>query len=326
MTEPHGSVYRDVSPAKLDYMMAWKRGVLALMRCWYIFTVLEQDKERETQPNGELKVGDQTEMTVFEMNLKDKRFVVAILKLWRLSEASCAFYTYLTLGLYLGVLFLICTSVNFYPGIKMTSVPWWRGVVATAVGTTRGHTCTTCWWPMSCWLEFCSWSTMWSTIRASSAPWEKVWPPINSTSSRDGYLVWEMGRPKERNRTYKSEIGELKDHRTDLARGNQSSAKSSLMVESEDELWCSTDLDKRTEQIKTLWFSSLWGNQKDRSLKPVYRSELTARSQSLGFGYWIEKGAWSVRRDLHKESGGGGLLTMNESLCASSCSLQTADD
>lgn len=51
------------------------------MRCLYIFTVLEQDKERETQRNGELKEGDQTEMTVFEMNLKDKRFVGVRLKL-----------------------------------------------------------------------------------------------------------------------------------------------------------------------------------------------------------------------------------------------------
>lgn len=47
----------------------------------YIFTVLELDKEKEaaveTQQNGELKVDDQTQMTFFEINLKDKRFVAA---------------------------------------------------------------------------------------------------------------------------------------------------------------------------------------------------------------------------------------------------------
>lgn len=45
-------------------------------------TVLEQDKEKEaaaeTEPNGELKVDDRTQMTIFEINLKDKRFVVAM--------------------------------------------------------------------------------------------------------------------------------------------------------------------------------------------------------------------------------------------------------
>lgn len=44
-------------------------------------TVLEQDKEKEAaaeiEPNGELKVDNQTQMTIFEINLKDKRFVVA---------------------------------------------------------------------------------------------------------------------------------------------------------------------------------------------------------------------------------------------------------
>lgn len=49
-------------------------------------TVLEQDKEKEaaaeTEPNGELKVDDRTQMTIFEINLKDKRFVVATEPQW----------------------------------------------------------------------------------------------------------------------------------------------------------------------------------------------------------------------------------------------------
>lgn len=54
------------------------------MRCMYIFTVLELDKEKEaameTQQNGELKVDNQTQMTFFEISLKDKRFVAAKIK------------------------------------------------------------------------------------------------------------------------------------------------------------------------------------------------------------------------------------------------------
>lgn len=50
----------------------------------YIFTVLELDKEKEaameTQQNGELKVDNQTQMTFFEISLKDKRFVAAKIK------------------------------------------------------------------------------------------------------------------------------------------------------------------------------------------------------------------------------------------------------
>lgn len=49
-------------------------------------TVLEQDKEKEVaaeiETNGELKVDDGTQMTIFEINLKDKRFVVATKSHW----------------------------------------------------------------------------------------------------------------------------------------------------------------------------------------------------------------------------------------------------
>lgn len=53
---------------------------MGLMRRLYILAVLELEKERETagepQQNGDLNE-DQTQMTPFEMNLKDKRFVAA---------------------------------------------------------------------------------------------------------------------------------------------------------------------------------------------------------------------------------------------------------
>ena len=54
--------------------------LMGLMRRLYILAVLELEKERETagepQQNGDLNE-DQTQMTPFEMNLKDKRFVAA---------------------------------------------------------------------------------------------------------------------------------------------------------------------------------------------------------------------------------------------------------
>lgn len=54
------------------------------MRCMHVLAVLEQDEERETtgemQQNGDLNLEDQTQMTSFEINLKDKRFVAAIHK------------------------------------------------------------------------------------------------------------------------------------------------------------------------------------------------------------------------------------------------------
>lgn len=54
------------------------------MRCMYDFAVLEQDKEsdasEEKQQNGDLPLDDQTQMTSFEIDLKDKRFVAAVIK------------------------------------------------------------------------------------------------------------------------------------------------------------------------------------------------------------------------------------------------------
>lgn len=47
----------------------------------YVLAVLELDKQRDTagatQQNGGLNL-DQTQMTSFEINLKDKRFVAAV--------------------------------------------------------------------------------------------------------------------------------------------------------------------------------------------------------------------------------------------------------
>lgn len=48
------------------------------MRCACLFSVLEKDQaEAVTEPNGELGVDDQTQMTTFEICLKDARFVAA---------------------------------------------------------------------------------------------------------------------------------------------------------------------------------------------------------------------------------------------------------
>lgn len=55
--------------------------MLGLMRCVYILAVLELEEERdsagETQQNGDVSLDDQTQMTSFEINLKDKRFAAA---------------------------------------------------------------------------------------------------------------------------------------------------------------------------------------------------------------------------------------------------------
>ena len=78
------------------------------MRCLYISAVLEQDKEREmageTQPNGDLNE-DQTQMTPFEMNLKDKRFVAAAAASALRNSLWNVWIIYL----------------NFYPGTMTTS-------------------------------------------------------------------------------------------------------------------------------------------------------------------------------------------------------------
>jgi len=52
------------------------------MRCMCVFAVLELNEEKHTagemQQNGDLNCDDQTQMTRFEMNLQDKRFVAAL--------------------------------------------------------------------------------------------------------------------------------------------------------------------------------------------------------------------------------------------------------
>lgn len=51
---------------------------LQLLRCAFPLSVLEQDQEEAVaEPNGELRVDDQTQMTRFEISLKDERFVAA---------------------------------------------------------------------------------------------------------------------------------------------------------------------------------------------------------------------------------------------------------
>lgn len=54
------------------------------MRHIYVLAVLELAEEREaageTQQNGDLNVDAQTQMTSFEINLKDKRFAAVIIK------------------------------------------------------------------------------------------------------------------------------------------------------------------------------------------------------------------------------------------------------
>lgn len=76
----------------------------------YISAVLELDKEREMagepQPNGD-RNGDQTQMTPFEMNLKDKRFVAAAAAAALRNSLWNAWIIYL----------------NFYPGTMTTSDP-----------------------------------------------------------------------------------------------------------------------------------------------------------------------------------------------------------
>lgn len=70
--------------------------MLVLMGCVYVLAVLELDTDTEgpakTQENGDLIVDNQTQMTSFEMNLKDKRFVTAVAKpLGFMSSSGCIF-------------------------------------------------------------------------------------------------------------------------------------------------------------------------------------------------------------------------------------------
>lgn len=72
----------------------------------YILAVLELDKEKEAAgealQNGGLKVDIQTQMTSFEIDLKDRRFVAAIIKAqtgYRNSSALALIYICWTLNI-----------------------------------------------------------------------------------------------------------------------------------------------------------------------------------------------------------------------------------
>lgn len=67
-------------------------GALRLMSCTYILAVLELETEKEAagepQQNGDLKVDSQTQMTPFEINLKEKRFITALRKRYQVSKLN----------------------------------------------------------------------------------------------------------------------------------------------------------------------------------------------------------------------------------------------
>lgn len=52
------------------------------MRCTSVLAALDEEERAagETQPNGGLNCDDQTQMTRFEINLKDKRFVAGLVE------------------------------------------------------------------------------------------------------------------------------------------------------------------------------------------------------------------------------------------------------
>lgn len=56
--------------------------MLELMRCTSVSAALHEGESAagETQPNGDLNCDAQTQMTRFEINLKDKRFVAGFVK------------------------------------------------------------------------------------------------------------------------------------------------------------------------------------------------------------------------------------------------------
>lgn len=87
------------------------------------------------EPNGELRVDDQMQMTRFEISLKDERFVAA---------------SYFQICLPIGGIFQLFTYLSYWEtffflqGTETTLDRWWRGVAATAARTTRGRTFTTC--------------------------------------------------------------------------------------------------------------------------------------------------------------------------------------
>lgn len=72
-----------------DFQLQWdmpsaQESLLEFLRGTCVFAVLELNEETETggesQQNGDLNRHDQTQMTPFEMNLKEKRFVAAIVR------------------------------------------------------------------------------------------------------------------------------------------------------------------------------------------------------------------------------------------------------
>lgn len=93
-----------------DEIMVWIAcGVPGLMRCMYIFAVLELEEERDSvgvsQLNGDDTLDDQTQMTSFEINLKDKKCVAP--------TESLLSYICWTLDLHLGCLF-VNSSLTFF--------------------------------------------------------------------------------------------------------------------------------------------------------------------------------------------------------------------
>lgn len=89
-------------------------------------TVLEQGKEKEaaaeTEPNGELKVDDRTQMTIFEINLKDKRFVVATEPQWvSLAEVLAGSVLAHFCSVSYNLIYMSCACVFF---VTFLQVPW----------------------------------------------------------------------------------------------------------------------------------------------------------------------------------------------------------
>lgn len=66
----------------------------------YILAVLELEENRETavvaQQNGDLNLDERTQMTSFEIDLKDKRFVAAVIK--PPSSSACTIFAFIYLS------------------------------------------------------------------------------------------------------------------------------------------------------------------------------------------------------------------------------------
>lgn len=86
------------------------------MRCVCVLPVLELDEARvtsgEMQQNGDLNPEDQSLMTSFEIDLKDQRFVAAVIKPQRLSNVAML-PSSKTLDLHLGCVFMNSTDFSF---------------------------------------------------------------------------------------------------------------------------------------------------------------------------------------------------------------------